>query len=465
MPSYIRPSPPEAPAMHRPTASAPAKAIFTPTPRPEFVKIWSANNASHIPRIQFEMLSWYTPNCICLFETLAAMETLLNNNKQLPIIAPNYFSLPVRVYYAVLFYVHILTARTQSTNSHSDDGSWLRSFYRQFRKTDLPIAGPLLAFFANITSCLPEDDQFNYVYPTIPTNGTYSAINSGTSESLLRTTTVRPAHHLFPCVPFLATMLRKFCRSPSLPDDMFDSKGQFVPFNLATGSGPDGFAGVVFAPHVADTANPTTAALLSNPALSRPFPENRKALEDVHVHWRKTFAHNIPSMNVNDSYDPISLKDQTLLGDEFDWFKSCINAAAEQAMFFSDSTNLSQVPTVGNSSCLIESRLKFTKYAAIPTIANEWYPNIYSNVTAKFRATSPKLSADMMESAIFAVSNASLKWKDADDQPIGSFSTKSRYGPYFENQKYTYAVKQDGPVLTNILTAIETHFYQPLPEM
>ncbi|KAI1000771.1 hypothetical protein K3495_g7425 [Podosphaera aphanis] len=412
-----------APTGHAP---APARITVASTPRPEFLKIWSANSVSHIPTAQYEMLSWYTPNCICLFETLAEIEMLLNNNKQLEIIALNYFSLP---------------------------------------KTELPIAGPLFAFFANITSCLLEDDQFNYVYPTIPTNVTYTGVNSGTSDNLVRTVTVRPAHHLFPRALFLAAMLRKICLSSSLPDDMFDSKRQFVPFDLAVSSGPDGFAGGHFAPHTKDAPKPTTAALLSNPALSRPFPEDRSALEDIHVNWPKAFAYNIPSVNVNDSYDPKSLKDQTLLGHKFDWFKSCSNAAAKQAMFFSNSTNLSQVPVVGNTSCLIESRLTFTKYPSIPATINEWYPDIYSNVTAKFRATSPELSSEMMESAIFAVSNASLKWKDPDDQPIGSYANKSRHGPYLENQKYTLALEHDGPVLTNFLTMIKTEFFQSLSEV
>ncbi|KAI0997758.1 hypothetical protein K3495_g10429 [Podosphaera aphanis] len=94
---------------------APEQPVAQPSFRPElrssFAKIWSCNTMQTLEFQKNLEVSTFTPNSICLFQILYWMEVSLSDNEQLRTAAPHHFSLPVRVYYAVMFYVQILRAK------------------------------------------------------------------------------------------------------------------------------------------------------------------------------------------------------------------------------------------------------------------------------------------------------------------------------------------------------------------
>jgi hypothetical protein len=454
------PSTGKAPATNKTTA---APAAPTNELKSAFAKCWTIVDTIDIPALQHDQKSWYLPSSVSLFEVLSNMEEILSGNEELRWVSPNYFSLPVRVYYAVIFYVQVLRAKEQAGTLSKSEGSWLRAFFRRYKDTMCPIAGPLVPILSNIVSCLPDDDQFDYVHPGSLSQGTYSVTHTGNDPTQNRTLTTMATNHLFPNVPLVASLLRNFCSSAALPNTKFDASGQFVPFTITTGSGNAGFAGVDFPAHVAGTANPAIARLISNPALSHPLPESKDRLKEIHGFWKRSKCRSIPEILNTVDFNPQDVGGMTLLTENLDWFQPCVDMANVNIKFFSDSTNLSAIPTVGGMSSTVVAELKFNVDGntppALPDTVDEWYPDFFSSAKASFKATAAELSLDHKYAAAYALTNATYEWHTANASPIGSIAAGHRAGPYFENTKVTYQLEHEVPVMTGIYTMLQTHFY------
>lgn len=413
-----------------------------------FNKCWSTVDHINIPEVYHDDRSSWTPNGIVLFEVLHAMEELMNGNEELRWKCPNYFSLPVRVYYAVLFYVQVLRAKTEAGAISKSESSWLRAFFRRFRESMLPIAGPLVPYFTNITAVKPDDDQYEYVHPTIPTKGSYEV--EGDKKRKL---TVNDHHYLVPSVALIASLLRIFCLSTELGNDMFNEDGSFIPFDLAGGGE---FAGINFPTDGGTDAN--IAALLTNPVLMHPLPENSDRMMEILGFWRRSRAKNIPDIPMNQGYQPNGPSGWTLISDDYDWFQPCVDMAHVQCSFFSDNGNLSEIPAVGRVSALIVAELKPDGNARPPTTANNWYTNRFSSVKAKFKATSADLGLDDIYESTYSLTNATLTWA-RNGHNIGTIGSLLRDGPYFENNKITYQLDHDTSVIRQTYTMVQTLFY------
>lgn len=444
------------------TGKAPQKVKTTTFPasaevelKSAFAKCWTTVDDIDIPAVTHDEKSLFYPTLISLFEVLHAMEEVLSGNEELRWISPHYFSLPVRVYYAVLTYVQILRAKEQSGKLTKPEGSWLRAFYRRFKDTACPVAGPLVPILTNIVACLPDDNQFDFVAPSMPTKGLHTTTSDGATPPVY-TTTVSPLNHILPNVPLVASILRVFCTTPDLTDANFDANGQFVPFTITNGGD---LAGVRFPAHTPGAPNATTTKLLNNPAIAHPLPEGKRRLKEIHGFWKRSKAKNVPSLPANNPYDPTGPSDITLLIDDFDWFQPCVDMATIQVKFFSDSTNLSSIPVVGSMSSLVISELSFTDKAELPASTDEWYPDNFSSAQAKFTSTSADLHLDQKYAAAYALTNSILEWKDTDKHPIGSLASNGRSGPYWENKKYTYRLDHPRSIMTGIFTMIQTQFY------
>jgi hypothetical protein len=412
-------------------------------------KCWTSVDHINIPQIYHDDKSSWTSNAIVLFELLNDMEELLNGNEELRWKAPNYFSLPVRVYYAVLFYVQVLRAKNEAGTITKSESSWLRAFFRRFKETMLPVAGPLVPYFMNIVSVLPDDNQFDYVHPTCPSKGSYEVELADKKQRMI----VYGHHALVPSVALIASLLKFYCTHQRLQDENFDEEGNFVPFRLSEGGE---FAGFTFPANAGGDA--TIAALLTNPVLMHPLPENKDRLLEIHGFWKRSKAKNIPHIPTNLPYLPNGPSGWTLLNDDYDWFQPCVDAAHIQCAFFSDAGNLSEIPTVGGVSALVVSRIRPDNSTERPTQVNTWYPNKYSSLKATFKATSAELGLDSVYEAAFALTNATLSWQ-IDRKEIGSMDGLLRAGPYFENTKTTYELESEVSVNTQGYTMIQTQFY------
>jgi hypothetical protein len=444
------------------TGKAPQRAKTTVAPaapqtelKSAFAKCWTIVDDIDIPAVTHDEKSWFLPTIISLFEVLFSMEEILSGNEELRWVSPNYFSLPVRVYYAVIVYVQILRSKEQAGKLSKPEGSWLRAFFRRFKDTSCPVAGPIVPILSNIVACLPDDDQFDFVTPSMPAKGLHSTASDGASPPRF-TTSVSSYNHILPNVPLVASILRTFCTATALGTEHFDQSGQFVPFTLSTGGN---LAGVVFPPHTNGTVNRMVSKLLNNPTIAHPLPEGKERLKEIHGFWKRSKARHIPDLPANTVYDPTGPSDITLLIDDFDWFQPCVDMATIQIKFFSDSTNISAIPTIGGMSSLVLSYLSFKDKETIPNSIDEWYPDNFSSTKARFDSTAADLQLDHKYEAAYALTNSVLEWKDTNGQPIGSKASSARDGPYWDNEKYTYKLDHPRQIMTGIHSMIQTQFY------
>jgi len=443
-----------------------AKPADTAELKSAFAKCWTTVDSVNIPPKYYDTKSTFTPSTIKIAEVLFHMDDILNGNEELRWISPAYFSLPVRIYYAIICYVQIYRAKEQSGKLTPAEGSWLRAFFRRFKDVSLPIAGPLVPIFSNIVTVLPSDDQYSFVYPDVPTESLYSTTAGATG-----TATIKGNYHLLPNVPALLAMMKTFTQTKTIVFhktsgnfDHFDDNEQFVPFRTTSAQR---LAGIPF-PAASLEATPTndTILALANPFLSRPFPESIDRLKEIHSFWKRSELSEAPIFNEATAFSPRNPADYTQMVKEqdLDWFQPCIDMATIQTRFFSDSVNLSQIPTVAGEAALVECQLEVSNFPDLPSTTttppgrNHFYPNYFNTLKSTFRSTTAELELDQQYAAAYAITNTILTWQTPSG-PIGSIANNDRSGQYWTNTKYNY--EQDHPqfVTSGIRTMIQTMFY------
>lgn len=450
----------QAPPPVRTTANEPAASADL---KSSFMKCWTTVDDFDIPAVTHFSKSSYTPFGINLFQILFAMEDALNGNEELRWISKMYFSLPVRVYYAVIFYVQILRAKESSGTLNKPDSSFLRAFLRRFKDTDCPISGPLVPYFSNLVACLPDDAQFDTVTPSLPTNGTYSITTSGAGSDTRRTLTVDPLHHVLPSVPLVGSLLRTFANSANI-DHLFNNVGEFIPVPTTGGD----FAGITFPAQTNGQWTNEFAQVINNPALMRSLPESEFRLREIHQHWRRSGVRFFPDIPIAGAFTPEGPSGHTQLIDNFDWFEMCRDMAAVQARFFSDSSNLSYIPVLGGRSTLVVAQLSVRNPSndnelPRPTAVEDWYPDTFRNLKSSFYALTPTLNLDDQYNAIYALTNATLNWKTPADHQIGSRGASHRSGPFWSNTKLTFELAHPRAVSTGLFNMVQSLFYNSRP--
>lgn len=425
-----------------------------------YSKCWTIVQDINFPLRTYHERSWYYPSSIMYFKVLDVMEQVLYRNKELEWISPNYFSLPVRVYYSVIFIVQILRAKQAAQAITKGESSWLRAFERSYRDTSCMIAGPLVPILSNLVYVQPDDEQYTSVYPSIPQRGLYSTV-IGDTEARQQQLTVNSESLLLPNIPVLASILREFCTSQALVNGNFTADGSYVPFTLATGGD---LAGINFPPHIQGAPNAHFARLLNNPALTHPIIEDRLRLNQIHAFWKRSTLKKIPNIPTNVAYDPSTPGEFTMLTDDFSWFEQCVQMATVNACFFTDATNLSQIPVTGDVSPLFTSRVNFGNQVTTPTVINEWYPDLFQDVNASFKSTVADAEVPNFWQAAYTMTNSTYEWQDANGNEIGTNQSQHRGGPYWLNDKITYELAHPTLVMSGIIPMIQGTFYVARPD-
>nr|UUW20933.1 MAG: coat protein [Xiaogan partiti-like virus 1] len=421
---------------------------------PAFSKMWTTVQHYQIAPKTYDEKSMYIPSSLAMFQILHEMENVLHGNEEIRWIAPNYFSLPVRVYYSVLFYVQVYRAKQQAGIISKSESSWLRAFERRFKDTSCEIAGPLVPFFTNITSVLPDDGQFDFVYPSVKPGGVYSSTYDKTSKKYA--VIVDSTNYINPSVLLIADVFKRFCLKHSIEEEDLDERGNYIPFQFSTGGT---LGGVVFPPNVsAADYDHDLVHLLFNPALMHPLPEGLDRLREVHPFYRRSKGRNIPIPAPENGVNCTSPSDFTLLGENLDWFQQCVDMALAQSRFFTDSRNLSSIPANGSQSTLVQCHLSFDKYKELPTKISEWYPQHCDSAKSLFRSTTAKLDIAQQFQAMSCLTVTSIDWKSSAGH-IGSLKSGERTGPYWENSKYNFELAHSVAVLKNLSTTIASQFY------
>jgi len=424
-----------------------------------FTKAWTVARNYNMTLYHTIRPSGYAPNGIAFCETLFKMEDLINQTRKLTNISPFYFSLPVRVYYTMMFTVAILNAKSEANKLTNIERSWLKKFKNKYRFESLPIAGPLFPIFVNLAACLPDDATFSIVHPHIYKHTTYEFENQdGKGKGTASTVKIHPEHFTRPSLMLIADFLKQFCEHERLGEELFNEHGEYIPFRLSNGGN---LGGIIFPPADGDNPlSPTLVKVLLNPIMMRGLPEDRPRLLEVHPTWRRSLIRDFPTPNPTNEFRDEGPPRALGTVDDFGWFEQCIDAAAVQATFFENSTNMSNVSGVGGISTLIEFELKGHKdYETLPTALDDWYPNCYSEMEAQSRTRTATIPESQVFNAVYSLTNMKLPWKNEDGKKIGSRASGMRHGPYWESRKFNYIRDSFAPVMTGVGLMIRQLFF------
>jgi len=413
-----------------------------------FAKVWTISDHVNIPKVIEPKRSNFLPNFISATIIIEAMEHCVDGIEELKWLAPFYFSLPARIYWAVLFYIQILKAKEAAAKLSKAEGTWYRAFKRVFPLESLPVAGPLVPFYTNIRSVKPDDDMYDMIYPDYVKNFGIS-VEKGIPN-------VSDSFFIQPNILLLSDFLRNFSRmtTASLDSNLpggkpryFDEQGSFIPHR--TGSAFR-FAGIDYPA----TLTVATATTLSGIDLDKPLPETKDRLKQILSYWRKSKVVDIPQAATTDHYDGIAAAMR--MTDDFEWFEDCVEMATIQCKFFTDSINMSQIPATGGSEILISAHI--TGLSKDYIAADEWYPNNWRNLKAQFRTTRADITYEHIFEAAYALTTATISW-EVNGHPIGGRQIGHRDGPYWKNRLFQFEESNDIEVMRRTLSMIRSLFF------
>jgi hypothetical protein len=412
-----------------------------------FLKMWTTVDHISIPPVIKPKKSSYIPNFIMGSIIIRSLEDCLDGNEEMKWICPFYFSLPVRLYYSVVYYLQILKAKESAGKLTAPESTWFRAFKRTFPLETLPVVGPMVPYLSNIVSVLPNDDKYDYIYPTFEINGGLS-VEKG----------VPITHNSFliqPNVLIEADFLRQFCNLTRAQltsrtgnnDDYFSDNLSLVPHRIGTDFN---FAGINFPAQL----TVATSFAMSNVAMDSQLPEVKSRCIEIHPYWQRSKAVDIPTAQTTNSYEKIG--EAMRMVDDFEWFESCVYMATIQCKFFSHSTNMSQIPSTGGSEVLVSAHITgiHPEYEA----AENWYPRHWRSLKATFQTTRADTGPDQFLNAELALSTGTISWT-VNGHPIGGRQIGHRTGPYWENREFEYQLETPAEVGRRVTTSIQSQFY------
>lgn len=412
-----------------------------------FLKVWTIVDHIVVSPVIQSKKSWFYPNYIVGSIIVDAMDRSIDGNQGLTWICPNYFSLPVRLYYAVMFYIQILKAKEAAKKLSKTESTWFMSFKRVYPLESLPIAGPMVPFYSNITSVKPNDDKYDFIYPDYITNQGLK-VEKGKVE-------VDPIFLIQPNTTILAEFLAQFneLTNTQLRNvtngtyDYFDGTASLVPHTIGE---EFTFAGIDYSAHL--TANMSMS--MANVAMDNALPEPRSKCYEIHHYWRRSRISGMTS--VGDTYNHSTIGQALRMEEDFEWFEDCIHMATIQCKFMSDSTNMSQIPATGGSEVLVSASIEGGEpdYKG-PT---GWYPENWHDLKAQFYTTRADTEPDQFANAEFALTTGTINWQ-INNQPIGGRQAGHRGGPYWDNREFEYKSDFKIEVARRMQTMITSQFY------
>lgn len=412
-----------------------------------FVKAWTIVDHIVVSPVIQPKKSWFYPNYIVGSIIVDAMDRSIDGNQELTWICPNYFSLLIRLHYAVMFYIQILKAKEAAGKLSKTESTWFRSFKRIYPLESLPIAGPMVPFFSNIVSVKPNDDKYDFIYPDYVTNQGL-IVEKGKPK-------VDPIYLIQPNITILAEFLAQYTTLSTAQlrnningvYDYFDGTTALVPHT----TGVDfTFAGINYSAQLTADMSMTMA----NVAMDNALPEPRTKCYEIHHYWKRSRVSGMPQ--VGDTYNHSTIGQALRMDEDFEWFEDCIHMATIQCKFMSDSTNMSQIPATGGSEVLISAAIEGgSKEYEGPT---EWYPENWHDLKAQFYTTRADTEPDQFANAEYALTTGTINWT-TNNQPIGGRQAGHRGGPYWNNREFEYQSDFKIEVARRVQTMVTSLFY------
>lgn len=413
-----------------------------------FIKAWTISDHVTVPEVIEPKRSSFFPNFISATIIIQAIEHCLSGVDELKWISPNYFSLPARIYWCVLFYIQIMKAKETAKKLSKAESTWFRAFRRIYPLESLPVAGPLVPFYANITAVKPNDDMYDFIYPDYPINQGLE-VEKGAPK-------INDVFYLLPNIMLLCEFMKLFTTLTIARLDenvngagarFFDDLGNFIPNR----TGVDfTFAGITFPA----TLTPAASSILATLGLDKPLPESKDRLKEILGYWKRSKAADIPGTGVTEDFSNIGTSMRMI--DDFEWFEDCVEMATTQCKFFRNSINMSQIPSTGGSEVLICAHItgKHPTYRASPT----WFPRNWRNLKSQFRTTRADTTYEQIFNAAYALTTATISWT-GNNHPVGGRQLEHRKGPYWKNKEFQFAQPNDIEVQRRTLTMIRSLFF------
>jgi hypothetical protein len=413
-----------------------------------FAKAWTISDHVTVPEVIEPKRSHHLPNFIAGTIIVEAIEHCLDGVEELKWISPHYFSLPARIYWCVLFYIQILKAKDAAKKLPKSESTWFRAFKRAFPLESLPVAGPLVPFYTSIAAVTPNDDMYDFIYPTFQVALGLHVIKGEP--------TVDDAFFLQPNILLMVELLKMFTTmTPTRLQEawatgeprFFDDKGNFIPNRIGE---KFTFSGINFS----ETLTARESMVLSSLGLDKPLPETKERLLAILPYWKRAKASDAPATGPDAILANIG--DALRMSDDFEWFEDCIEMATTQCKFFSDSINMSQIPSTGGSEILIGAHITGAHLDYEAAVA--WFPKNWIHLKSQFRTTRADTTYEHIFNAAYALTTATISWK-ANGHPIGGRQTGHRVGPYWSNRHFQFAQTADIEVQRRVLTMIRSLFF------
>jgi hypothetical protein len=355
-----------------------------------YASIWSHEATDLFRTERYGRYSLYTPNGYSIFETLHAMHRQLDENEHLRWSVKHYLSIPVTIYYGVLYWMRILHVREMlGLNNHSES-QLVRRFSRTYRLESLPIAGPLIPAFNAIAAYASDDLRFNWLCPDLnfpkkvaPTTGASTNMSTWTWGDEFHTDgESRAALVTAPFIPMLIGMMKQFtdvAEGNFLRSEFADEDDNYVPIQL----GSDQYFGGHWFPATARTAD---LFYLMSPGMDRPIVDSFDKMSECHRHWSASkFRQFAPDFPAGEAVNTIT----QFLGftENMQWFSDCISMAAVQAKYFSGTETFADLDYQGGLEITMRTKIYFNDYPGRERPVNEtqvkFYPMMTSLATAE----------------------------------------------------------------------------------
>jgi len=343
-----------------------------------FAKTWQHEKTEYLREIKSSQYSYYTPNCISMFQTLEAMDLAFDGNSHLRWIHKNYLALPTRLYYSILYFIRIIAVRETFGVNSAGLSTWYRRLTRNYPLEELPIAGPLVPFFTALCAHEPNDSRMSWLIPSVPEDlGTI--FRTGTDVNYLYTQ---------PDVASLFDMMHRIC-DPTYPFVAATNREneRFV-FNVSTAAFTMGGHA-----YTAALAGATDRARLRNPALAFPFVDSFLRFQETRPYWTSTklATNTVPISTATTAFG--TLQQWMRLDGSMAWFSDCVNAENIRNQYFSDGSNLSQMDFSGGDEVHPFARVSVNANNTTRDFTTHtWYPRVFDDMTAEVNVYAEKIA-------------------------------------------------------------------------
>jgi len=349
-----------------------------------YAAIWDHESHDAFRRVEYGQRSYYTPNALSIFESLHASHRVLADNEHMRWANRNYLSMPVTIYYSVLYYIRILYVREMLGENTETESRFYRAFSRKFKPQSLPIAGFLQPQFGSIAAYKPKDQRLTWMLPSFEAMFTQAPAQPNGYNYVLNAEN----QLIQPNIPVLYEWFKNYTSLDAL-DDQHTHNEQFVPRKSQNANFRLG--GYEIQAGAANVLTHEAVRILGSLGIDQPGVEYNDKLTEALAWWNESrFANNGPA---DMAAGPAHTRLDAFLrmeGNNWNWFEDCITMASIHAKYFKNPVTMNDLDYTGSSEIGIRCTVRVNTVADHPefTLAANtilWFPRIKRNAEGTLR--------------------------------------------------------------------------------